>query len=156
MNIVLHEPEIPYNTGNIGRTCVASGSVLHLIKPLGFFTDDKSLKRAGMDYWHLLDVRYYDGFEDFLTKNNRPPLILTTTKGSRCYTDIQYGENAYIMFGKESAGIPLEIREQYPDTCIRVPMVSDARSLNLSNTVAIVLYEALRQQGFLGLFPSVL
>lgn len=153
MNIVLHEPEIPLNTGNIGRTCVAVGAHLHLIRPLGFHTDDRAIKRAGMDYWPLLDIHYYDNFEDFINKNNNPLVFMTTTKATRCYTDVTYGENAYIMFGKESAGIPGEIRARYPDTCIRIPMLSETRSLNLANSVAVVLYEALRQQDFRGLYP---
>lgn len=151
MNIVLHEPEIPYNTGNIGRTCVLTGTALHLIKPLGFSTDDKMIKRAGMDYWPLLRVRYYDDFEDFLEQNTPKQLILATTKTARLYTDIIYSEGDYIMFGKESAGIPADIRARYPDTCVRVPMRNSLRSLNLANSAAIVLYEALRQQCFPGL-----
>ena len=148
MNIVLHEPEIPYNTGNIGRTCVAVGAVLHLIRPLGFHTDDKALKRAGMDYWPQLDVRYYDNFEIFLNENGKPLVYIATTKASRLYTDARYEKNAYIMFGKESAGIPQAIRERYADTCIRIPMLRSQRSLNLGSACAIVLYEVLRQQGF--------
>jgi tRNA (cytidine/uridine-2'-O-)-methyltransferase len=151
VNIVLHEPEIPYNTGNIGRTCVLTGTALHLIKPLGFSTDDKMIKRAGMDYWPLLRVRYYDDFEDFLEQNTPKQLILATTKTARLYTDIIYSEGDYIMFGKESAGIPADIRARYPDTCVRVPMRNSLRSLNLANSAAIVLYEALRQQCFPGL-----
>ena len=151
MNIVLHEPEIPANTGNIGRTCAAAGIWLHLIKPLGFSTDDKQLKRAGMDYWHLVNVQYYDDFNDFILKNDNPRLFLATTKGSRRYTDVDYGDDPYIVFGKESAGLPAEIREAYPDSCIRIPMMTGKRSLNLGNAAAVVIYEALRQQGFKGL-----
>jgi tRNA (cytidine/uridine-2'-O-)-methyltransferase len=154
LNIVLHEPEIPLNTGNIGRTCVAVGAALHLIRPLGFSTDDKSLKRSGLDYWHQLDVRYYDDFEDFLHKNGHPAVFMSSTRGTRCYTDVRYGNGAFIMFGKESAGIPPPIRERYPETCIRIPMLDEQRSLNLANSVAVVLYEALRQTGFNGLRKS--
>ena len=148
MNIVLHEPEIPGNTGNIGRTCVATGSVLHLIEPLGFHITEKNIKRAGMDYWQYLDVRTYVDYEDFLKKNNYPKVYMATTKAHQNYTDVVFEDGAYIMFGKESAGIPEEILVDNEDTCIRIPMLDDIRSLNLSNSVAIVLYEALRQQNF--------
>ena len=150
MNVVLLEPEIPANTGNIGRTCVATGTTLHLIKPLGFSLDEKALKRAGLDYWQHLDVRVYENFNDFLEKNPdaSKKLYLATTKGHHVYSDAQYDEDAYLMFGKESAGIPEEILVEYRENCIRIPMWGDIRSLNLSNSVAIVLYEALRQNGF--------
>lgn len=148
MNIVLLEPEIPANTGNIGRTCVATGSVLHLIEPLGFQLTEKNIKRAGMDYWHKLDVRRYINYEDFLKVNGYPKVYMATTKAHWDYTQLEYEEDAYIMFGKESAGIPEEILVKNEDTCIRIPMLEDIRSLNLANSVAIVLYEALRQQGF--------
>ncbi len=148
MNIVLLEPEIPANTGNIGRTCVATGTTLHLIRPLGFDISDKAVRRAGMDYWKLLDLRVYDNFEDFNVKNNYPKIYMATTKGQHKYTEPHYDENSYIMFGKESAGIPEEILMASPDTCIRIPMGKDIRSLNLGNSVAIVLYEALRQNNF--------
>lgn len=148
MNIVLHEPEIPQNTGNIARTCAATGAVLHLIEPLGFSLDEKSLKRAGLDYWHLLDVRTYKNFETFLEKNNFPKIYMATTKSKQTYVDVNYEENAYLMFGKETAGIPEEILLQYKETCVRIPMLKEARSLNLSNSVNIVLYEALRQNNF--------
>lgn len=151
MNIVLHEPEIPFNTGAIGRTCVATGSVLHLIEPLGFILNDKSVKRAGMDYWDKLDVRRYVNYEDFLEKNPNAHIYFATTKAKHVYTDVSYGENDYIMFGKESAGIPEEILVKHPEDCIRIPMLSEIRSLNLSNSVNIVLYEALRQNDFKGL-----
>ena len=151
MNIVLFEPEIPQNTGNIGRTCVATGTRLHLIGPMGFKIDEKSVKRAGMDYWKDLDVTEYDGWEDFLGKNPNAKIYFGTTKAKQRYTDVNYEENCYIMFGKESAGIPEEILVENPDTCIRIPMNSDIRSLNLSNSVAIVLYEALRQHDFKGM-----
>jgi tRNA (cytidine/uridine-2'-O-)-methyltransferase len=151
MNIVLHEPEIPYNTGNIGRTCVAVGAALHLIRPLGFDVSDKALKRAGMDYWHRLDVRYYENFNDFMERNSPPALFLSSTKAVKLYTEVSYEKGSFIMFGKESAGIPAEIREQYPQSMVRIPMLGHNRSLNLANSVAVVLYEALRQQGFGGL-----
>ncbi|MBQ0027182.1 MAG: tRNA (cytidine(34)-2'-O)-methyltransferase [Lachnospiraceae bacterium] len=148
MNIVLHQPEIPANTGNIGRTCVATGSTLHLIEPLGFRLDEKSIKRAGMDYWDKLDVRRYVNYQDFLEKNPGAKVWMATTKAKHCYTDVKFGPNDYIMFGKESAGIPEEILVDNEETCIRIPMLDEIRSLNLSNSVAIVLYEALRQQNF--------
>ncbi|WP_250229588.1 tRNA (cytidine(34)-2'-O)-methyltransferase [Anaeropeptidivorans aminofermentans] len=148
MNIVLLEPEIPFNTGNIGRTCVSSNTKLHLIKPLGFSVDDKHLKRSGLDYWQDLNVSYYENFEDFLEKNNYPKIYMATTKARHIYTEVQYEYDSYIMFGKESAGIPEEILVKYPDTSIRIPMDEKYRSLNLSTSVAIVLYEALRQQNF--------
>lgn len=148
VNIVLHEPEIPANTGNIGRTCVATGSVLHLIEPLGFRISDKMLKRAGLDYWDKLDVRVYDDFEDFLDKNPGAKIYMATTKSKKTYADVSYEDGCYIMFGKESAGIPEELLLQYPETSVRIPMSPEIRSLNLSNSVAIMLYEALRQQGF--------
>ena len=148
INIVLLEPEIPANTGNIGRTCVATGTRLHLIEPLGFSLSEKALKRAGMDYWSELDVTTYVNFEEFLTRNPGAKLYFATTKGKHIYSDAQYEDNCYIMFGKESAGIPEEILKEHPDTCVRIPMIGETRSLNLSNSVAIVLYEALRQQGF--------
>ena len=148
INIVLLEPEIPANTGNIGRTCVATGTRLHLIEPLGFSLNEKALKRAGMDYWSELDVTTYVDYEDFLSRNPGAKLYFATTKGRHIYSDAQYEDNCYIMFGKESAGIPEEILKEHPDTCVRIPMIGETRSLNLSNSVAIVLYEALRQQGF--------
>lgn len=151
LNIVLHEPEMPANTGNIGRTCVATDTVLHLIEPLGFKINDKMLKRAGLDYWDKLDVRIYDDFDDFLAKNSGAKIYMATTKAARSYTDVQYEDDCYIMFGKESAGIPESILQKYQDTAVRIPMWGDIRSLNLSNSVAIVLYEALRQNNFLGL-----
>lgn len=148
MNIILHQPEIPQNTGNIGRTCVATGTSLHLIEPLGFRLDEKSLQRAGMDYWQHLDVHRYTNFQEFLEKNPGAKIWMATTKAKHTYSDVEFGENDFIMFGKESAGIPEEILVDYEDTCIRIPMLPEIRSLNLSNSVAIVLYEALRQQGF--------
>lgn len=148
LNIVLHEPEIPANTGNIGRTCVATGVRLHLIRPLGFQINEKALKRAGLDYWDKLDVSVYDNYEDFLAKNPGAVIYMATTKGRHVYTEVAYEPDCYIMFGKESAGIPEEILVDHEDHAIRIPMKPDIRSLNLSNAVAVVLYEALRQNHF--------
>ena len=169
LNIVLLEPEIPQNTGNIGRTCVATGTRLHLIEPMGFQVTDKWVRRAGLDYWDKLDVTVYDSYPDFLYKNfgvvsgsedsgqvgssvpGQPDLYFATTKARHVYSDIDYQDDCYIMFGKESAGIPEEILVEHPDRCIRIPMWGDIRSLNLSNSVAIVTYEVMRQWGFGGL-----
>lgn len=148
LNIVLHEPEIPQNTGNIGRTCVAAGAKLHLIEPLGFLLNEKAIKRAGMDYWQDLDVSTYVNYEDFLNKNPNAKIYYATTKGRRLYSEVSYEPDCYLMFGKESGGIPEEILKEHPDTCIRIPMLGEARSLNLSNAAAIVTYEALRQNHF--------
>ena len=150
MNIVLLEPELPANTGNIGRTCVATGTRLHLIEPMGFKINDKTVKRAGLDYWDDLDVTIYDDFKDFLEKNPQcaGKLYMLTTKARHSYCDVSYPEDAWLMFGKESAGIPEEILVEYEEFCVRIPMMGDIRSLNLSNSVAIALYEALRQNGF--------
>lgn len=148
MHIILHQPEIPANTGNIGRTCVATGTSLHLIEPLGFRLDEKSIKRAGMDYWEHLDVTRYINFADFQEKHPSAKIWMATTKAKHVYTDVSFGPDDFIMFGKESGGIPEEILVDHEETCIRIPMLSAIRSLNLSNSVAIVLYEALRQQGF--------
>lgn len=148
LNIVLLEPEIPANTGNIGRTCVATNTRLHLIEPLGFRLDEKSLKRAGMDYWKDLDVTTYIDYEDFLERNPGAKIYMATTKAPKVYTDVTYEPDCYIMFGKESAGIPEEILVKNKENCVRIPMASDIRSLNLGNSVAIMLYEALRQQNF--------
>ena len=148
VNIVLLEPEIPANTGNIGRTCVATGSRLHLIEPLGFDISEKAVRRAGMDYWKDLDLHVYANYEEFLEKNPDAVIYMATTKAKHVYSDVTYPKDCYIMFGKESAGIPEEILQNHKDTCIRIPMVGDIRSLNLSNSVAIVTYEVLRQQGF--------
>ena len=148
LNIVLFEPEIPANTGNIGRTCVATNTRLHLIEPLGFRLDEKSLRRAGMDYWKDLDVRTYINFEDFMEKNPNAKIYMATTKAPNVYTDVAYEPDCYIMFGKESAGIPEEILVNHKEESIRIPMVGDIRSLNLGNSVAVVLYEALRQNNF--------
>jgi len=148
LNIVLYEPEIPANTGNIGRTCVATGTRLHLIEPLGFLLTEKALRRAGMDYWPQLDVTRYLNYEDFLAKNPGAKIYMASTKARKVYTEVAYEPDCYIMFGKESAGIPEEILKEHPDTAVRIPMVGETRSLNLGNSVAIVLYEALRQNGF--------
>lgn len=148
LNIVLYEPEIPANTGNIGRTCVATGTKLHLIEPLGFSLSEKALKRAGMDYWSQLEVERYVNYEDFLQRNPGAKIYMATTKAKKIYSEAAYEPDCYIMFGKESAGIPEEILVEHPDECVRIPMIGETRSLNLSNSVAIVLYEALRQNQF--------
>lgn len=150
-NIVLFEPEIPQNTGNIGRTCVATGTRLHLIEPLGFRLDEKSLMRAGMDYWQELDVTTYVNFQDFQEKNPGVKLYMASTKALNLYSDVKYEDDCYVMFGKESGGIPEEILYQHREDAIRIPMNKNIRSLNLSNSVAIVLYEVLRQQQFAGM-----
>lgn len=148
MNIVLFEPEMPLNTGNIGRTCVATNTRLHLIEPLGFKLNEKAIRRAGLDYWDKLDVTVYCDYQDFLDRNPGAKIYMATTKAKHVYTDVKYEPDCYIMFGKESAGIPEEILVENEETCVRIPMWGDIRSLNLSNSVAIVLYEALRQNGF--------
>ncbi len=151
LNIVLYEPEIPANTGNIGRTCVATNTRLHLIEPLGFRLDEKSLKRAGMDYWKDLDVTTYIDFQDFMEKNPGAKIYMATTKAPNVYSEVEYESDCYIMFGKESAGIPEELLVHHKENSIRIPMCGEIRSLNLSNSVAIVLYEALRQNEFKGM-----
>ena len=151
MNVILLEPEIPQNTGNIGRTCCATGTKLHLIEPMGFRINEKNLKRAGMDYWDDLDVTIYDSFKDFMDQHPGIKIWMATTKAPHIYTDVEFGPDDYIMFGKESAGIPEEILVDNEDTCIRIPMNPEIRSLNLANSVAIVLYEALRQNDFHGM-----
>ena len=148
LNVVLYEPEIPANTGNIGRTCVATGTRLHLIEPLGFLLTEKAIRRSGMDYWHDLDVTRYVDFEDFLEKNPGAKLYMATTKARKVYTEVSYEPDCYLMFGKESAGISEEILVRYQETSVRIPMIGETRSLNLSNSVAIMLYEALRQNSF--------
>ncbi len=148
MHIILHQPEIPGNTGNIGRTCVATGTPLHLIEPLGFRLDEKSVRRAGMDYWGDLEVHRYMNFEEFREQHPGARIWMATTKAKRAYTEVCYGPDDYIMFGRESAGIPEEILVENEACCIRIPMLPAIRSLNLSNAAAIVLYEALRQNGF--------
>ena len=151
LNIVLHEPEIPYNTGNIGRTCLNAGAALHLIEPLGFLLNDRGIKRAGLDYWDRLNVTRYMNYQTFLENNPGARIWYATTKAHKCYTDVRYGPDDFIMFGKESAGIPEEILVDNEESCIRIPMMGDCRSLNLCNSAAIVLYEALRQNDFAGL-----
>ena len=148
LNIVLVEPEIPMNTGNIARTCAVTGCALHLIEPLGFDISDRSLKRAGLDYWPMVDLRVYRNLEHFFAENPNPDLWLATTKAPQDYTGATFRDNCYLFFGKETAGLPEEFRLAHYDRCIRIPMRADARSLNLSNSVAILAYEALRQQGF--------
>jgi tRNA (cytidine/uridine-2'-O-)-methyltransferase len=152
INIVLLEPQIPQNTGNIARTCAATGSRLHLVKPMGFTVDDKKLKRAGLDYWHLLDITYYESTRDFFEKN-RGEMYFFTTKGQKIYSDVTYPDGCYLVFGREDRGINEKILAAHYDRCVRFPMLDDdsARSLNLSNSVAIGVYEALRQQGFASL-----
>ena len=145
INIVLVEPEIPQNTGNIARTCAATGARLHIVKPLGFEITDKKLKRAGLDYWHLLDLTYYENIEDFFQKNSDGDYFFFTTKAQKTHSDAQYTDKSYLIFGKETKGLPEELLLQHPDECVRIPMLDEARSLNLSNAVAIGVFEALRQ-----------
>ncbi len=148
LNIVLVEPEIPSNTGNIARTCAATRSRLHLVRPLGFDISDRAVKRAGLDYWHMVDLRVYDSLDQFFELNPLPDLWLATTKAPRDYTRAEYRPGCWLMFGKETAGLPEWLRMKYYDRCVRIPMRPDARSLNLANSVAVIAYEALRQQGF--------
>ena len=151
IHIVLHEPEIPQNTGNIARTCAATGASLHLIRPMGFTVDDKKLKRAGLDYWDKLDITYYDGLEDFNAKHPNANIYYFTTKARQTYADVAYPDEVFIMFGKESAGLPEELLLQHPNEAVRIPMREHLRSLNLSNAVAIAVFEILRQHDFEGL-----
>ncbi|MBR0208869.1 MAG: tRNA (cytidine(34)-2'-O)-methyltransferase [Oscillospiraceae bacterium] len=152
LNIVLVEPEIPHNTGAVARTCAATGARLHLIRPLGFDISDKAVKRCGLDYWHLVDLTVYDNLDEYFAKNGERNLFLATTKAPRAYSEADLSApNVTLMFGKETAGLPLWLREKYRKSCIRIPMIDEARSLNLSNSVAILAYETLRQQGFPGL-----
>lgn len=151
INIVLHEPEIPQNTGNIARTCAAIGASLHLIRPLGFEIDDRKLKRAGLDYWHLLDITYYDGMDDFFAKHPDANFYCFSTKAQHRYTDVNYPDPVYLFFGKETKGLPEDFLHAHPDRCVRIPMREGLRSLNLSNSVAIAVYEVLRQTNFEGL-----
>ncbi|MCI8595096.1 MAG: tRNA (cytidine(34)-2'-O)-methyltransferase [Oscillospiraceae bacterium] len=148
LNIVLVEPEIPMNTGNIARTCAVTRACLHLVKPLGFDISDKAVKRAGLDYWPMVDLTVYENLDDFFSRNPAPDLWLATTKAPRAYAEAEFRDGCYLMFGKETAGLPEALRTQWYDRCIRIPMRQDARSLNLANSVAILTYEALRQQGF--------
>lgn len=148
LNIVLVEPEIPQNTGNIARTCAATGARLHLVEPMGFTVDDKKLKRSGLDYWYLLDITYYKNLDEFFEKNKDGKFFYFSTKARHTYAEIEYPDKAYLVFGKETAGLPEELLLKNKDTTVRIPMISDARSLNLSNSVAIGVYEALRQWDF--------
>ena len=145
LNIVLVEPEIPQNTGNIARTCAATGAALHLVRPMGFEPDDKKLKRAGLDYWHLLDITYYDDLNDFLEKTKGGKYFFFSTKGTHRHSDVEYPDNCYLVFGKETRGLPEHLLMQYPEQTLRIPMMDEARSLNLSNSAAIAVYEVLRQ-----------
>jgi tRNA (cytidine/uridine-2'-O-)-methyltransferase len=151
INIVLVEPEIPQNTGNIARTCAVSGCRLHLIRPLGFDISEKAVRRAGLDYWNLLDITVYRNLRCFFEKNGDNNLWLATTKAPQDYTQVSYEDNFILLFGKETAGLPEALRQRYEDHCVRIPMISDARSMNLGSSVAVICYEALRQQGFKGL-----
>ena len=151
LNIVLHEPEIPQNCGNIARTCAATGSTLHLIRPLGFDISEKAVRRAGLDYWHLVNVRVYDDLADFFAKNDVKQLWCLSTKAPRAYTEAQFSDGCYLLFGKETKGLPEDFLEAHKACCVRLPMRAEARSLNLSNAVAITVYEALRQLDFPGL-----
>ena len=148
INIALIEPEIPQNTGNIARTCAAVGASLHLVKPMGFEIDDRKLKRAGLDYWHLLDITYYDSLSDFLEKNKDEKMYFFSTKAPRNHTEVEYPERVFLVFGKETKGLPEELLQANPDTCVRIPMRDGLRSLNLSNSAAIAVYEVLRQRDF--------
>ena len=154
LNIVLVEPEIPHNTGAIARTCAATGARLHLVKPLGFDISDKAVKRCGLDYWYLVDIRVYENLDEYFAQNGDAGLWLATTKAPRAYHEADFSGDTTLMFGKETAGLPEWLREKYRDRCVRIPMISQARSLNLSNSVAILAYEALRQQGFPGLLAE--
>lgn len=156
INIVLHEPEIPQNTGNIARTCAATGASLHIIRPMGFTIDDKKLKRAGLDYWDKLDITYYENYADFLKRNPKAEknTYYFSTKAPRAYTEVEYSDDVYIMFGKETKGIPEDILYGNKDFCMRIPMRDTIRSLNLSNSVAVAVYEIIRQKGFDGLLAQ--
>lgn len=151
INIVLHCPEIPQNTGNIARTCAATGAALHLIKPLGFEIDDRKLKRAGLDYWHLLDITYYENEEEFFEKNKGETIYYFSTKAPRNFTEPHYPERVFLMFGRETRGLPEELLQKNPEATVRIPMLPNLRSLNLSNSAAIAVYEVLRQRDFCGL-----
>ncbi len=145
INIVMVEPEIPQNTGNVARTCAATGARLHLVGPMGFTIDDKKLKRAGLDYWHFLDITYYENIDDFFEKNKGGEFFYFTTKGRKAHSQVSYPDNCYLLFGKETKGLPEELLIKHPESCVRIPMAYDIRSLNLSNSVAIAVYETLRQ-----------
>lgn len=151
VDIILLEPEIPMNTGNIARTCACTGARLHLIKPLGFDISDKAVKRAGLDYWQYVDISVYENIDEYFEKNGDENIYLATTKAPRSYAEADLSGNVKLLFGKETAGLPEHLRERYRDRCIRIPMISDVRSLNLANSVAILCYDALRQQDFPGL-----
>ncbi len=153
-SIVLYAPEIPQNTGAIARTCAATGASLHLIKPLGFDISDAAVKRAGLDYWHLVDVHVYESLEEYLAKNGDEDLWLLSTKAPRCYTEADFGENTALMFGRETSGLPEELMDRYYDRCVRIPMKPRARSLNLASSASIILYDVLRRQGFPGLLET--
>lgn len=148
LNIVLVEPQIPQNTGNIARTCAVTGARLHLVRPLGFEIDDKKLKRAGLDYWDKLNITYYDNIDDFISKNKDGSFFFFTTKGRKIHSDAEYPDNSYLIFGREDAGLPEELLYENKDACVRIPMRSTLRSLNLSNSAAIAVYEVLRQWGY--------
>ena len=150
INIVLYSPEIPQNTGNISRTCAVTGAILHIIKPIGFEISDRTLKRAGLDYWDKLSVFYYESYDDFLLKNPGAELFFFSARGKKCYADVSYPENAYFVFGKESVGLPEELISQNLERCVRIPMLPGVRCLNLSNSVAVAVYEFFRQGGFCG------
>lgn len=147
LNIVMVEPEIPQNTGNVARTCAATGARLHLVGPMGFTIDDRKLKRAGLDYWHLLDISYYESLDEFF-EQNKGPFFYFSTKAQKIHSDVAFPDGAYLVFGKETRGLPEALLHEHPESCVRIPMISDARSLNLSNSVAIGVYEALRQWGY--------
>ena len=151
LNIVLVEPEIPQNCGNIARTCAATGCVLHLIRPLGFDISEKAVRRAGLDYWDKVTVRDYENLDDFFAQNKVEQMWCLSTKAPRCYTEAQFSDNCYLFFGKETKGLPEAFLDEHYDSCVRIPMLPDTRSLNLSNAVAITVYEALRQLDFPGL-----
>lgn len=151
INIVLVEPEIPQNTGNIARTCAATGASLHLVKPMGFTPDDKKLKRAGLDYWHELDITYYENLDEFLSLHKNDNLYYFSTKAPRAYTEVNYPEKVFLVFGKETKGLPEELLKKNPETTVRIPMRDKLRSLNLSNSAAIAVYEVFRQRDFEGL-----
>jgi tRNA (cytidine/uridine-2'-O-)-methyltransferase len=148
LNLVLVEPEIPQNTGNIARTCAATGARLHIVKPMGFTIDDRKLKRAGLDYWYLLDITYYDNLDDFFAKNKGGHFYFFSTKGQHVYSDVAFPDNCFLLFGKETRGLPEDLLHDHPEDCVRIPMISEARSLNLSNSVAVGVFEALRQWNY--------